>query len=312
MKLEVIGLKKEYQDCKAVNNLSFSIKSGEITGFIGPNGAGKTTTMKMIVYIETSDEGNIKLDGVSILDHPELIRNHISYVSDSLPSNKDLTVHEYLDFFACAYGYKTPIRQKTVNEIENFTNLLGIKDKIINTLSKGMKQRVSIARALISDPDFILMDEPASGLDPRARIELRELLKVLRDLGKGILISSHILSDLSEICDSVVIIEQGKLLKFGKIADVIGEVTKDTIPIFQIKTIAPADEEIIKKISLEPMVSKVSVVGNDIEFEYSGSEEDAGKLVSKLLEEGLRITSFGFKKEDLESVFMNITNGKVQ
>ena len=312
MKLEVIGLKKEYQDCKAVNNLSFSIKSGEITGFIGPNGAGKTTTMKMIVYIETSDEGNIKLDGVSILDHPELIRNHISYVSDSLPSNKDLTVHEYLDFFACAYGYKTPIRQKTVNEIENFTNLLGIKDKIINTLSKGMKQRVSIARALISDPDFILMDEPASGLDPRARIELRELLKVLRDLGKGILISSHILSDLSEICDSVVIIEQGKLLKFGKIKDIIGEVTKDTIPIFQIKTITPADEEIIKKISLEPMVSNISTVGNDIEFEYSGSEEEAGKLVSKLLEEGLRITSFGFKKEDLESVFMNITNGKVQ
>lgn len=312
MKLEVIGLKKEFRDCKAVNDLSFSIKTGEITGFIGTNGAGKTTTMKMIVYIETCDEGNVKLDGVSILDHPELIRNHISYISDSLPSNKDLTVHEYLDFFACAYGYKTPIRQKTVSEIENFTNLLDIKDKIINTLSKGMKQRVSIARALISDPDFILMDEPASGLDPRARIELRELLKVLRERGKGILISSHILSELSEICDSVVIIEQGKLLKFGKINDIIGEVTKDSIPIFQIKTITPANEEIIKKISLEPMVSKISVVGNDIEFEYSGSEEEAGKLVSKLLEEGLRTTSFGFKKEDLESVFMNITDGKVQ
>lgn len=312
MKLEVIRLRKEYKDCVAVKNLSFSIETGEITGFIGPNGAGKTTTMKTIVNIENSTDGDIRLDGVSILDYPELIRNHIGYVPDTLPSNNDMTVHEYLDFFACAYGFKTPVRQETVRNIEEFTNLTGIKEKKIESLSKGMKQRVSIARALISDPDFIIMDEPAAGLDPRARIELRELLRVLCEQGKGIFISSHILSDLSEICTSVVIIEQGRLLKSGKIEDIVGEEVKKNKHIYQMKTVEAVNEELIKKISLEPMVSNITFSGNDIEFEYSGSEEEATKLVSRLLTEGYRFTSFGFKQENLETVFMKITKGNVQ
>lgn len=312
MKLEVIRLRKEYKDCVAVKNLSFSIETGEITGFIGPNGAGKTTTMKTIVNIENCTDGDIRLDGVSILDYPELIRDHIGYVPDTLPSNNDMTVHEYLDFFACAYGFKTPVRQESVRNIEEFTNLTGIKEKKIESLSKGMKQRVSIARALISDPDFIIMDEPAAGLDPRARIELRELLRVLCEQGKGIFISSHILSDLSEICTSVVIIEQGRLLKSGKIDDIVGEEVKKNKHIYQMKTVEAVNEELIKKISLEPMVSNITFSGNDIEFEYSGSEEEAAKLVSRLLTEGYRFTSFGFKQENLETVFMKITKGNVQ
>ena len=312
MKLEVIGLKKEFRDCVAVNNLSFSIETGEITGFIGPNGSGKTTTMKMITSIETCNNGDIKLDGISILEYPELIREHIGYVHDSFPSNKEMTVHEYLDFFFCVYGFKTPERQNTVREVEEFTNLVNIKEKIIDTLSKGMKQRVSLARALISDPDFLLLDEPASGLDPRARIELRDLLKILCGQGKGILISSHILSELSEICDSVIIIEKGELLKSGKLDNIVEDVAKGKKRIFQIKTIDKPSEEIIKKISLEPLVSNVSAFENNIEFEYAGSEEQAGEFVGKLLAEGLHITSFGFKQNDLESVFMNITKGNVQ
>ena len=312
MKLEVIRLRKEYKDCVAVKNVSFSIETGEITGFIGPNGAGKTTTMKAIVNIENCTDGDIRIDGVSILDYPELIRDHIGYVPDSLPSNDDMTVHEYLDFFACAYGFKTPVRQESVRNIEKFTNLTGIKEKKIESLSKGMKQRVSIARALISDPDFIIMDEPAAGLDPRARIELRDLLRVLCEQGKGIFISSHILSDLSEICTSVVIIEQGRLLKSGKIDDIVGEEVKKNKHIYQMKTVEAVNEELIKKISLEPMVSNITFSGNDIEFEYSGSEEEATKLVSRLLTEGYRFTSFGFKQENLETVFMKITKGNVQ
>ena len=175
-----------------------------------------------------------------------------------------------------------------------------------------MKQRVSIARALISDPDFIIMDEPAAGLDPRARIELRDLLRVLCEQGKGIFISSHILSDLSEICTSVVIIEQGRLLKSGKIDDIVGEEVKKNKHIYQMKTVEAVNEELIKKISLEPMVSNITFSGNDIEFEYSGSEEEATKLVSRLLTEGYRFTSFGFKQENLETVFMKITKGNVQ
>lgn len=312
MKLEVIGLRKQFKDCVAVDDLSFSIETGEITGFIGPNGAGKTTTMRMIVNIESCTDGDIKLNDVSILAYPELIRDHISYVPDSLPSNKDMTVHEYIDFFACAYGFKTPFRQRIVKEIEEFTNLINIKEKIIDSLSKGMKQRVAIARALISDPDFILMDEPAAGLDPRARVELRDLIKVLREQGKGILISSHILSELSEICTSTVIIEKGSLLKSGKIEDIVHVVSKNNKPIYQIVTMNTPSEEVIKKISIEPMVSNITVIGNKIEFEYSGTEVQAVELVGKLSAEGLRFTSCGFKQADLESVFMNITKGNVQ
>lgn len=312
MRLEVIGLRKQFKDCIAVKNLSFAIETGDITGFIGPNGAGKTTTMRMITNIETCTNGQILLDGVSVLEYPELIRDHIGYVPDLLPSNSDVSVHEYLDFFASAYGFKTPIRQKTVKEIEEFTNLVGIKDKTIDTLSKGMKQRVSVARALISDPDFILMDEPAAGLDPRARIELRDLIKFLGEQGKGILISSHILSELSEMCNSIIIIEQGELLKSGKIEDFIGEAKKNNHRIYQIKTVNPPDEEVAKKISVEPMVSNIIIVGNSIEFEFSGTEEQSVELVGRLLSDGLRIVSCGFKQENLESIFMNITKGNVQ
>lgn len=316
MKLEVINLKKEYRKyfrkCLAVDNLSFTIETSEITGFIGPNGSGKTTTMKMILTIDSCDGGDIKLNGLSILEYPELIREYFGYVPDILPSNKDMTVHEYLDFFACAYNYKSPVRQEILEEIEELTHLSEIKEKIIANLSNGMKQRVSIARSLISDPDFIIMDEPASGLDPKERIELKELLKYLKKLGKGIFISSHILSDLSEICDSVVIIEKGKLLKAGKINDVIGEVAKSHRPIFQIQTVALLDEEIVKAISLEPMVSNISVNGNTIEFEYAGSEEQAVEMIGGLTEKGFRFSSFGFKQENLESVFMNLTKGDLQ
>ncbi len=312
MELEVIKLRKQFNDCVAVRDLSFTIETGEITGFIGPNGAGKTTTMRMIANFETCTEGDIKIAGVSVLGYPELIRDHIGYVPDSLPSVNDMTVHDYLDFFACAYGYKSPLRQKNVRAIEEFTKLLGIKEKIVDSLSKGMKQRVAIARALISDPEFLLMDEPAAGLDPRARIELRDLLKVLQEQGKGILISSHILSELAEICTSTIIVEKGRLLKAGKVENIVRESAINSKPIYQIKTINPPSKEIIKTIALQPMVSGISVIGNIVEFEYAGSEEQAIEIVGYLVSEGLRIVSCGFKQANLESAFMNITKGGVQ
>ena len=312
MKLEIIGLCKKYKDCIAVNNLSFSIETGEITGFIGPNGAGKTTTLKIITKLENSDEGDIKIDGISTLESPYLIRNHIGYVPDFLPTNIDMTVHDYLDFFSKTYGYKTPERQNIIKELEEFTDIKTVRNNIIDSLSKGMKQKVSIARALINDPDFLILDEPASELDPRERIELRNILTILKEQGKGILISSHILSELSEICSYAVIIEKGELLKFGKIEDIIQEVTKNKTRIFKIQTINPPNEEDIKKILLSPMVSNISAIGNNIEFEFSGSEEQAGELVNNLIVQGIKLSSFGFKQENLESVFMNITKGIVQ
>ena len=195
--------------------------------------------------------------------------------------------------------------------MEEFTNLTGIKEKYIDSLSKGMKQRVSICRALLNDPDFILMDEPAAGLDPRARIELRELLKVLCERNKGIFISSHILSELSEICTSTVIIEKGELLKYGKIDEVVKEVSSTNKRILQIKALE-SDKELTSKIILQPMVSKISNAGNLIEFEYDGTDEQAADLLANLIKDGLHIISFGFKQQNLESIFMNITKGDVQ
>ncbi|MBR4570431.1 MAG: ABC transporter ATP-binding protein [Candidatus Riflebacteria bacterium] len=310
MKLTVRHLRKQFANCLAVDDLSFSIETGEITGFVGPNGAGKTTTMRILSTIEQCTGGRVELDGKSILEYPELARKHIGYVPDSLPSNSDMTVHEYLDFFARAYGLKTPQRQETVSQLEEFTNLVGIKEKYIDSLSKGMKQRVSIARALISNPDFILMDEPAAGLDPRARIELRELLKVLCEQGKGILISSHILSELSEICTATVIIEKGELLTSGKIEEVVKK-SSSSKRVIQIKTLEH-DEMLGKKLVLEPLVDKITSYGNIFEFEYDGSDEQAAELLAMLIKENYRIIAFGFKQQNLESVFMNITKGDVQ
>lgn len=310
MILRVKHLRKQFPNCLAVSDVSFEISTGEITGFVGPNGAGKTTTMRILATIDQCTDGWVDIDGQSILQYPELARKHIGYVPDSLPSNSDMTVHEYLDFFARAYGIKSPKRQKTIESLEEFTNLIGIREKYIDSLSKGMKQRVSICRALINDPDFILMDEPAAGLDPRARIELRELLKVLCERNKGIFISSHILSELSEICTSTVIIERGRLLKYGKIEDVVKEVSSNK-RVVQLKTITPAPD-LPNKLVLQPLISNISVNGNLIEFEYEGTDAQAAELLTFLVKEGIAVGSFGFKQQNLESIFMNITKGDVQ
>ena len=313
MKICIERLRKCFGDFVAVRNLSFTIESGEITGFVGPNGSGKTTTMRILATIDQCTSGDINIDGVSIIDYPEEARKKIGYVPDTLPLNDDMSVHEYIDFFARAYGLKNPERKNVIQQLEEFTNLTSIREKMINALSKGMKQRVSIARALVSNPDFILMDEPAAGLDPRARIELRELLKVLRSQGKGVFISSHILSELSEICTSTVIIERGKILKSGKLEDVVEEVTEETgnSRILCIKVIGEI-KPLFNYLLQEPMISKPNVVGDSIEASYSGTDEEASLLLGSLIRQNYKVLSFKFKQQNLESVFMNITKGDVQ
>ena len=213
MKVEVTNLVKTFdRGFRAVDGLSFSFSSGEVIGFVGPNGAGKTTTMRIMSTLDTPDSGDITLDGVSVLDHPEQAHRLIGFMPDDLPSRTDTTVDEYLDFFARAYGLRGAAIRKAVEGVEEFTGLTEFRDRTLHALSKGMKQRVSLARALVHDPAVLIMDEPANGLDPRARIELRELVKALGENGKAILISSHILSELEEMCTSSVIIERGRRL----------------------------------------------------------------------------------------------------
>src|SRR5262245_9336743 len=194
MKVTVVGLKKYYGRTRAVDGISFEFGAGQIFGFVGPNGAGKSTTMRILATLDEPSAGEAYIDGISVIEEPEKTHRLLGYVPDSLPTHRDISVHEYLDFFARAYGIKNPRRAQVVQGIEEFTNLVGIRDKHLSALSKGMKNRVSVARALVHDPPVLVMDEPAAGLDPRARIELRELLKVLAGQGKAVLISSHILT----------------------------------------------------------------------------------------------------------------------
>src|SRR5688572_26952666 len=221
MRVQIQNLRKHYGTTRAVNDISFSFASGQIFGFVGPNGAGKSTTMRILATLDEPTAGDCYIDGISVVEDPAKARRLVGYVPDALPEHRDISVHEYLDFFARAYGIQGERRRRVVEEIEEFTNLMGIREKHLAALSKGMKNRVSVARALVHDPPVLIMDEPASGLDPRARIELRELLKVLANQGKAVLISSHILTELAEICTGAVFIERGRVLRSGTLEELL-------------------------------------------------------------------------------------------
>jgi ABC-2 type transport system ATP-binding protein len=311
MKVQVQNLRKEFGKTVAVDNISFAFDSGHVFGFVGPNGAGKTTTMRIIATIEEPTDGDVLLNGVSLREEPELARRSVGYVPDTLPTHGDITVHEYLDFYARAYGLRGGRRTQAVNAIEEFTNVIGIRDKHIKALSKGMKQRVSLGRALVYDPDVLILDEPAAGLDPRARVELRELLTLLAERKKAILISSHILTELTEICNGVVIIERGKILETGT----IDEVLKKSAPrrTVAIRLLDPQQGRVMLKELLQmPFVENAREVAAEIHFELTGDEAAACTILAQLIGKGFPVLEFRQTKADLEDIFMNVTKGGVQ
>ena len=309
MQVNIINLRKDFGATRAVDDISFSFSSGEIVGFVGPNGAGKTTTMKILATLDEPTDGDAKIDDVSIVEMPEQARQLIGYVPDALPMHRDISVHEYLDFFARAYGLAGTQRRQVVENTEEFTNLTGIRDKTLHALSKGMKQRVSLARALLHDPPVLVMDEPAAGLDPRGRVELRELLRVLSGQGKAILISSHILTELSEICDGAVIIEQGRIITAGTLQDIAKPaVEQHTVLIRSLNR----QDDMYKSILLTPNIAAVNRLGSEIEVKITGSEGVCSDLLENLIRDGYRIVEFRQQGGDLESVFMNVTKGEVQ
>jgi ABC-2 type transport system ATP-binding protein len=312
MRVNIVHLKKYYGNTRAVDDISFSFASGQIFGFVGPNGAGKTTTMRILATLDEPLEGDAFIDGISVTQYPDKARKLVGYVPDNLPTHRDMSVHEYLDFFGRAYGLKGGHRRQVIERIEEFTNLLGIREKALVALSKGMKQRVSVARALLHDPPVLIMDEPAAGLDPRARIELRELLKMLSWQGKAVLISSHILTELSEICDGVVIIEHGKILRAGKLDRILAntsDVPKRTVHI----RLLERHEEVYKHLLQTPNIEKASLlVDNTVEAEVNGAEDVCCDLLVGLIQYGFRVLEFRQRRAGLEEIFMNVTKGEVQ
>ena len=213
MTLEVRNLVKRFGKTLAVDDLSFTITNGEVLGFVGPNGSGKTTTMNIIATLDEPTAGDVLVDGRSVVDYPEEALGKLGFMPDALPNQSDVTAHEYIDFFARAAGLRGEDLVRRVREVEEFVDATPIRDKVLSALSKGMKQRVSLARALVGDPELLIMDEPANGLDPRARIEFRTYAKKLAAAGKAVLIASHILTDLADVCTGCIIIEKGRLVK---------------------------------------------------------------------------------------------------
>ncbi|MCL2745209.1 MAG: ABC transporter ATP-binding protein [Planctomycetaceae bacterium] len=308
MDIFIAHLKRYFPKQKAVDDISFSFSSGQIVGFVGSNGAGKTTTMKILATLDTPTSGDIFVDGISVVQYPDKVRRIVGFMPDTLPAHTDISVHEYIDFFARAYGLKNPSRDKIIENIEEFTGLTTFREKTIAQISKGMKQRVSLARAIIHNPPVLVLDEPAAGLDPRARIELRELLKALRNQNKAILISSHILTELGEICDSVAFIESGKLLRAGKIESIAESMSMKPAVMIQARNISL--DELLKHILEEPSVETAQITGNEVTA-ILHSEEDNSLLVS-LLSKGVQIAEFRHQKAHLEDLFLNITEGTLQ
>ena len=309
MKIAVDNLRREFGKTVAVDSISFSFDSGQIYAFVGPNGAGKTTTMRIMASLDEPTAGDVRLDDLSVVEDPERARSLIGFVPDELRVYWDTTVHEYVDFFARAYGLKGSTRDDAVAGVEEFTGIADIRGKQLRALSKGMKQRLSLARALVSDPQVLILDEPAAGLDPRARVELRELLVLLADQGKAIFISSHILTELTEICHGVVIIEQGRILEAGKIDEVMQkQAPKRTYAM----RVVEFQDRLVRDLMQFPYDARPRPAGNEVHFEVEGTEDNAFEVLNLLVNHGYRVVEFRQTKANLEDIFMNVTEGKLQ
>ncbi|MCE9618654.1 MAG: ABC transporter ATP-binding protein [Planctomycetes bacterium] len=311
--IETVNLTKKYGELVALDNLNLSIAAGECFGFIGPNGAGKTTTIKILATLLKPTWGEARVDGKTIGYQNNLIRPLIGYVPDFMGAYEEMTVCEYLEFFASCYGIHGKERFKAVHDVLELTDLKSKSITEVNGLSRGMQQRLSVARVLLHNPKVLLMDEPNSGLDPRARIEMRELLKELLRMGKTILISSHILPELAELCTSVGIIERGKLVYAGSMKDVMSRAHRGTLVKIAVDERPEAAAELLRKVKGVSMVElKQSEGRTRIEVTL---DSEAGLPVSdlpnRLVAAGFRINSLQQAEADLETAFLRLTKGLV-
>jgi len=311
--IETINLTKKYGELVALNNLNLSIDDGACYGFIGPNGAGKTTTIKVLATLLKPTWGEARINGQVIGYQNSQIRPLIGYVPDFMGAYEDMVVREYLEFFAACYNIHGKQRRQVVGDVLDLTDLNYKANSEVNGLSRGMQQRLSIARVLLHDPKVLLLDEPASGLDPRARIEIRELLKELRRMGKTILISSHILHELAELCDHIGIIEQGDLLFSGPVEEILAKAN-----IGQVVHIVVDDrvEEAAKLLADVKGIMTVDITQDngqarlDITIDPS-SGLPMSDLPSRLIAQGFRLSSMHQEKVNLETAFMRLTKGLV-
>lgn len=305
--IQTFNLYKEYENTIAVKDLSFEVKKNSVFALIGPNGAGKTTLMKMIATLIEQTKGSILVDGVENLKQRKEAREKLGFLPDFFYLYEDLTVYEYLEYFCRCYLIPKEKHKKIIDEVVNIVNLDVKKNEFISSLSRGMKQRVGIAKTLVHNPTLLLLDEPASGLDPKARIDLRDLIKKLRDEGKTLLVSSHILTELSDFCDSFGIMEKGVMVKSGKINDINLETPKRNMRIEVISEI----EKTMTFLKEIENISDVFLKENTINFYFKGALEELADVNSFLVSKGVKVVSFYEKKKNIEDLFMQYSNNEV-
>jgi ABC-2 type transport system ATP-binding protein len=307
--IELIHLRKEYDDLVAVEDLSLSIPQGEIFGLIGPNGAGKTTTIRMACGLLAPTLGKSRIHGVDVAQEPEKAKQSVGYLSDFFAVYEDLKVWEYLDYFAHAYKVAESEIPARVSEVIAQVSLEVKRDAMIRGLSRGMKQRIGIARAIIHRPKVLLLDEPASGLDPKARLELRNLLRSLRDQGTTILISSHILSELEGFCTSIGIMEKGRMVRSGRIE----EVTAAENPARDIRLawLGEATAIVQAKLGSHAHAANLQLNPGSAAFQFTGSDEDVAALLAELVAAGVRVKSFAEVKQTMEDLYMKVSKHEV-
>ncbi|MEN6582841.1 MAG: ABC transporter ATP-binding protein, partial [Armatimonadota bacterium] len=292
----------------AVDNLCLEMGAGDIMGFIGPNGAGKTTTIKMITTLLKPTSGTAYVNGVDVFANPEEVRPLIGYMPDFFGMYEDVMVWEYLDFFAAAYKIPVNKRKGTIDDVLELTDLTIKRDSFVSELSRGMQQRLCLAKTLIHDPKLLLLDEPASGLDPRARIEIKELLKELRSMGKTILISSHILPELADFCNKIAIIERGKLVVSGDVESIMDQCRGGTV--LKVEMVDRQDEACRILDNLD-VVSEVKWNNGCVFATYTGTPGEHYVVLQALSKDGFRILSFTQAEVDLEDIFLKVTTGAV-
>ena len=304
--LQINHLYKNYGKFRAVNNLTLHIPKGDLFGFVGPNGAGKTTTIRMVCGLMLPNGGDIIINGVDALGHPDEIKKQIGYVPDFFGVYDNLKGREYMDFYGSMYRMGSREIEKIAGDLLELVNLSDKREAFVDTLSRGMKQRLCVARALLHNPALLIMDEPNSGLDPRARVEMKELLLNLKSMGKTIVISSHILSELSEMCNSIGIMNHGNLVAAGRIEDVMDQVFGSN----QLVITLDEGRDTAVRIAREHAQVKLDSVGeHELKLSHSMTRQEIAQMIGMMIAEGVVVTGFHKQEGNLETLFMRVTDG---
>jgi ABC-2 type transport system ATP-binding protein len=309
--IEVIDFTKQYGDFMAVDRLNLTISEGEIYGFIGPNGAGKSTTIRFLATLLRPTAGEGRIAGHSVTQDPMAVRRVIGFMPDDFGVYDGMKVWEFLDFFAVAYEIPRSERRRTIGEVLELLDLTHKRDDFVNGLSKGMKQRLCLAKTLVHNPPVLILDEPASGLDPRARLEMKYLLSELSRMGKTILVSSHILSELADFCTSIGVIERGKLLASGSIQEIQKELRAHRVLKVRLIDESPQRFEHVFKGHSAVKAESVNTIDRTLSAEFEGDGAAQADLLRKLIDAGAIVESFDEEQLSLEDVFMMITKGVV-